>query len=264
MTKILIIVGILIGGNLPAFYVSEKIQGLILELEKPLFLSEVNEEEERYPFHEVGTPPPPANTQKFTGVNLEVPFSSQAPYGDWSMPYQEACEEVSALLVDLFYKKKPAVPELVRQEILNMVEWQLKTFGHYEHTTAKETAQLLQEYFGYKRVDVEFDISMEDIKAHLMAGRPLIVPLAGRMVDNPFYQAPGPIYHMLVVKGMTKDGNFITNDVGTKHGHDYVYNAKIFYDAIHDAPIGGGLLNNMELEKYIPNGRKVIIVVYPN
>src|SRR3989344_4828168 len=31
-------------------------------------------------------------------VNLKVPFTSQAPTGNWDLPYQEACEEASALM----------------------------------------------------------------------------------------------------------------------------------------------------------------------
>src|SRR3989344_4989971 len=31
-------------------------------------------------------------------VNLPVPFTSQAPHANWDMPYQEACEEASALM----------------------------------------------------------------------------------------------------------------------------------------------------------------------
>lgn len=246
-----------------AFYFRNDIRAFILESEKRQLPAEVKS---------VSTPLPPAASSlpatatptKFTGINLAVPFSAQAPYGDWNLPYLEACEEVSALLVDRFYKNEELTPEIVKQEILKMVDWENKTFGYYEHTTAKETARMLKEYFNYSRVDVDYDISLEDIKAQIIAGRPVIVPLAGRMVNNPFYRHPGPIYHMLVLKGITKDGDFIANDVGTKRGYNYVYDANVLYEAIHDAPFGGGELTTSELEKYIPVGRKAILVVYPN
>jgi hypothetical protein len=209
-------------------------------------------------------PTTPVASTKFAGLNLAVPFSAQAPYGDWSLPYGETCEEASALLVDSFYQDAKLTPEIVKQELLKIVAWENKTFGYYEHTTAKETARILKEYFDYKRVDVNYDIFLADIKAQIMAGRPVIVPLAGRLIGNPYYRQPGPIYHMLVIKGLTKDGDFITNDVGTRRGYNYVYNANVLYDAIHDAPSGGGELTTAELEKDIPNGRKAIIVVYPN
>jgi len=254
MKKILIIAGALIIVGVSAFYFRVNIQDFILELEKGQLPKEIKN---------VSTSPVATTSAKFTGINLAVPFSPQAPYGDWNLPYLEACEEVSALLVDRFYKNAKLTPEIVKQEILKMVDWENKTFGYYEHTTAKETGQILKEYFGYKRVDVDYDISLEDIKTQIIAGRPVIVPLAGRMLNNPFYRRPGPIYHMLVIKGITKDGSLITNDVGTKRGANYVYDANVLYNAIHDAPFGGGELTTPELEKYIPTGRKAIIVVYP-
>ena len=250
MKKKLIILGLLLLIGICAFYFRGNIQDFILELKKGQLPTETTSIS--------GTP----NTTN--GINLAVPFSAQAPFGDWSLPYLEACEETSALLVDRFYKNEKLTPEIVKEEILKMVDWQNKNFGHYEHTTAAETARILKEYFNYRRVDVDYDISLEDIKAHIIAGRPVIVPLAGRLVNNPFYRQPGPIYHMLVVKGLTKNGDFTTNDVGTKRGANYVYDATVFYDAIHDAPFGGGALTNLELEKDIPTGRKAIIVVYPN
>lgn len=65
-------------------------------------------------------------------------------------------------------------------------------------------------------------------------------------------------------KDIDNNWYFITNDVGTKRGYNYVYGANLLYNAIHDAPLGGGELSNLELEKEIPLGRKTIIIVYPN
>lgn len=291
MKKTPIIAGILIIVGVSTFYFRNSILGVILELKKSQLPTEIEHvftspaqdvstspiaatstepsataTSAKLPIEAKPVPPPPAtaNPNNFAGINLAVPFSAQAPYGDWGVPYGEACEETSALLVDRFYKNEGLTPETAKQEILKIVAWENETFGFYEHTTAKETEQLLKEYFGYNRVDIDYDISLEDIKAQIIAGRPVIVPLAGRMLGNPFYRQPGPIYHMLVIKGITKDGNFITNDVGTRKGYNYVYNANVLYGAIHDAPFGGGELTTSELEKYIPTGRKAIIVVYPN
>ncbi|MBI2669920.1 MAG: C39 family peptidase [Candidatus Yanofskybacteria bacterium] len=201
----------------------------------------------------------------FAGINLDVPFLPQAPFGNWELPYQEACEETSSILVDKFYKNELATPETVDKEILNLVDWQKKRFGYYFHTTAKETAIMLREYFGYKRVDVLTNVSAEDIKSHVMAaGRPVIVPLAGRLAANPYYRQPGPVYHMLIIKGITKNGDFITNDVGTKRGQNYVYDDKVLFNAIHDAPTGGDGWPVANPEEYIKTGAKTIVVVYSN
>lgn len=216
----------------------------------------------------IGTPLKSAvtsNAQPQTGqVNLAVPFSPQAPFGDWSLPYQEACEEASVILIHKFYKNSTLTPEITKQEILKLVDWQKNRFGHYQHTTAAETAAILHEYYGYKRVDVLYDITIDIIKLHLLAGRPAIVPLAGQLVGNPYYRQPGPVYHMLVIKGITKNGDFITNDVGTKRGQNYVYDDEVLFNAIHDVPEGGNGWLVANPEEYIKSGLKAIVVVYPN
>jgi hypothetical protein len=199
----------------------------------------------------------------FAGINLAVPFSPQAPFGDWSLPYEDACEETSAILVDAYYRNKALTADIVNQEILAVVAWEKIKFGYYENTSAAETAVILREYFGYKRVDVLYNITIDDIKNQILAGRPVIVPLDGRLLGNPYYTQPGPVYHMLVIKGITKDGNFITNDVGTRRGQNYVYNSQVLFDAIHDAPKGGPAWP-ADPEAYIKTGNKAMIVVYPN
>ena len=39
---------------------------------------------------------------------------------------------------------------------------------------------------------------------------------------------------MLVIKGFTSDGKFITNDPGTRNGADYLYTESTLMSAIHD------------------------------
>jgi len=59
------------------------------------------------------------------------------------------------------------------------------------------------------------------------------VPLAGRELNNPYFRAPGPIYHMLVIKGYDSD-EFIVNEVGTKRGDSFKYKYDVLINAIHD------------------------------
>lgn len=182
-------------------------------------------------------------------INLAVPFTSQAPFGNWDLPYKESCEEASALMLDYFYRNLSLNPAIANQEILKLVDWQKIKFGAYEDTDAAQTAQMLREYFGYKNVRVSYDISIEDIKKELALGRPVIVPAAGQLLPNPFFRQPGPLYHMLVIKGY-KNGKFITNDPGTRRGADFIYSYEGLYNAIHDWNAGN-----------VYAGRKVMIVV---
>lgn len=185
--------------------------------------------------------------------NLNVPFTSQAPKEIWNETFKEGCEEAVALMVYYFYENRQEITaETVEKDILQMVAWQKKNFGGHFDLTASQTAQMIQEYFGYKKVEIINQPSIEEIKYHLVNQRPVIIPTAGQVLGNPYYRQPGPIYHMLVIKGYTEN-EFITNDPGTKRGHDFLYSPQTIFNAMHDW-----------LEKNILEGDKKIIVIYPN
>ena len=88
------------------------------------------------------------------------------------------------------------------------------------------------------------------MKKALSENKAILIPVAGRMLGNPYFQSPGPIYHMLVIKGYTKDGDFITNDPGTRNGENYIYSPEVIMNALHD-------WNSVDMNK----GAKVIVIV---
>jgi hypothetical protein len=77
-------------------------------------------------------------------------------------------------------------------------------------------------------------VTVELIKQELARGNLVLLPAAGRELGNPYFRRPGPLYHMLVVRGYNTEGQFITNDPGTKHGEQYLYSAKKLLAAVHD------------------------------
>lgn len=195
----------------------------------------------------------PAIVQLPQTVNLNVPFTSQAPSGNWDLPFKEACEEASILMMDKFYKGQSfANASETEDEIKNIVDFEEHKLNFHLDTDAQETAQVLNNYFGYQNVRVVDNITVNDIKKELAQGRPVIVPAAGRMLGNPYYRQPGPLYHMLVVKGYTET-KFITNDPGTRRGKDFTYSFDTLYNAIHDWNNGN-----------VNEGKKTMIVVEPN
>jgi len=187
--------------------------------------------------------------------NLAVPFLSQAPKGDWALPYQEACEEASTIMVDAFYKGKtaPFAPDEGDKAILDLIAYEKLLLGKYEDTTAAETARLVRSYFKYKSVVVQEVTDMNDLKCALAHGYPVLVPASGKLLDNPNFRNGGPVYHMLVIKGYTKDGHWITNDAGTRKGADFTYTDENLKNAMHDWN-GGDVLN----------GKPMAIVIVPN
>lgn len=185
-------------------------------------------------------------------LNLAVPFTSQAPHGNWDVDHEEYCEEASVLMVARFFASQPITgPDDADAAMTRLKMWQVNQLGHFESTTAAETAQMAEGNFALD-VTLSTDVSEQSIKQALANGQLVILPAAGRELGNPYFQRPGPIYHMLVVKGYTTDGHFITNDPGTRRGADFVYPADQLLDAVGDYNQGDPA-----------NGETVMLVVGP-
>jgi hypothetical protein len=176
---------------------------------------------------------PTSSTSSTTSINLDIQFYSQAPYADWSMPYQEACEEASLILAYNFATDQTMTQEEFHQELLDLVAWETEYFGSYEHTTIAQTAEMLTQYYNFTDWEIIENPTIDDIKSELSAGNPIVAPFAGRLLGNPNYTGEGPYYHMMVLKGF--DENFIiTNDVGTRKGKNYQYTYETILNALHD------------------------------
>lgn len=198
------------------------------------------------------TPPAPVPPAEMPSkVALDVPFASQAPLGNWDMPYQEACEEASLILVNRFLGEQGITPQEMDAAILAMVDWQTNNNMGADITAAQmvETA----EGFLNRNATVYYDgdVTIASIEAELAKGNPVVLPLAGRDLNNPYFSGGGPWYHVLVVTGYDSK-NFITNDVGTKRGESYKYPKQVLYDAIHDWT---------GVKEDIRSGRKAMVVV---
>jgi len=187
-------------------------------------------------------------------INLNVPFFSQAPDGDWSMPWQEACEEASSVLAWHYVTDQPLDKETFKKEVLALVDWQKEHFGGYEHSDIEQTALMIKSYFldaSSKQVDMVLveDPTVDELKDLTANGYVIIAPFAGRQLGNPFYSGEGPLYHMLIIKGYDEE-HFITNDVGTKRGENFIYPYQTVMSAMHDwndADINLGMKKIIEL-----------------
>ena len=185
-------------------------------------------------------------------VNLAIPFIAQAPHAVWDLPYKEFCEEASALMAVSFLRDQ-SIPtaDFADQALQEIQAFEMRRFGYYEDTTAAETATIIKEHFNFSAAELITDPTADQIKAAVAAGQPVIVPVAGRQLGNPYFTPPGPLYHMLVIKGYTKNGKFITNDPGTRRGADFLYDQTVLMNAIHD----------WRSDAKVEQGRKVVIVV---
>ncbi len=164
-------------------------------------------------------------------VLLDVDFAMQAPFSDWSPPYDEACEEAAMIMAYYYFSNKELTKDLMNEEILALVEWEAK-HGYQIDLTAAQTVEVLRDYFNLKAW-LEDEVTADRIKYELSLGHLVIPPTAGRELENKFFRQPGPIYHMFVVKGYD-DQDFIVNDVGIGKGESFRYSYDDLIDAVHD------------------------------
>jgi len=176
-------------------------------------------------------------------VLWDVPFTCQAPFGQWSDPrQQDACEETAALMAVHFAKKQTQNPtkEEALKEILDIVNYQINQFNEYRDTSAFDTAErVIKGYYGYNRFSLRQVSSAKDIILQLLKGNVVIVPVNGRLLNNPNFTAPGPERHMVLVRGYDlQSDEFITNDPGIWQGEKYRYPALVLFAAIRDYSTG--------------------------
>ena len=166
-------------------------------------------------------------------INLAVPFTIQSPDQKWDELYKEGCEEACVLMVYSFLNNQNISMDSALKDIGEMIYWQIENWNGHFDLSATTTAEMAKEFYNLDIEIIELS-SIEQIKDIIRTGYPLILPCAGRELKNPNFKQPGPLYHMLIVKGFTKDGLIITNDPGTRKGKDYVYQPDILWNAIAD------------------------------
>ncbi|OGZ34969.1 MAG: hypothetical protein A2174_00090 [Candidatus Portnoybacteria bacterium RBG_13_41_18] len=181
----------------------------------------------------------------------DVPFTVQSPDSKWDEYGEESCEEMSEIIVDRYWRNLPLNRTIGLVERNKLIEYEIKNYGGFRDENAEQVAQRLREYFGYSDVEVIYDFTLEELKREIIKGRPIIVPAAGRRLNNPYFTQPGPLYHNLVIIGYDGD-EIVTNDSGIGRGKGYRYNENVLYNAIHDFP---GSKENIE------EGRKAMIIV---
>jgi hypothetical protein len=205
---------------------------------------------------------PPATSDlpsKFLVAN--VPFSSQAPKGEWSDPrQQDACEETSVLMAGKWMTGGTiGSADSAVTEILALSHLTESMFGSFRDSSAADTLKMFQKYWKTTQGKVVSNITIADMKKELAAGHVLIVPANGKMLNNPNFSGGGPERHMLVVIGYDDSrGVFITNDPGTRKGKNYPYAYKVLYEALRDYPTG-------DHQPFFSDGprRNMIVIVKP-
>ncbi len=185
--------------------------------------------------------------------NLDVPFTPQAPQGNWSEPWQNACEETSIIMANNFYKDKGVTPEQAKQQILEVFNVKNKEFGASKDESMERIAEIVNAAQLGWTAAVSVNPELNAIKEEIAANRPIIAPVDVRLLhDSPI---PGSVdYHVLVISGYDdKTEEFIVQDPGTRTGKNDRYGYENFYKAINDFSPNA-----------FPSGRKAVLFTKPN
>jgi hypothetical protein len=174
---------------------------------------------------------------------LAVPFLAQAPFGKWDPLHEDACEEASLVMVKHFLAGDKNISLIGGDtELINLVNYETKQ-GYGISISVEQLATIAKDFANMPNGRVKNNITVDDIKRELVAGRPVIIPAAGKMLNNPNFRNGGPLYHMLVVKGYDATG-FITNDPGTRLGENFHYSFYNLFQSIQNWDENSGGLGN--------------------
>lgn len=180
-------------------------------------------------------------------VNLAVPFTSQAPEGNWDQPWQDACEEAAILMLDAYYKQYDLSVLFSKNELQKMVDWETaKSWGG--SISIERVQQATEHYIGSAGRIIE-NPTVEELKDLLASGHPILAVADGKTLQNPYFTNGGPVYHALIIRGYTPT-HFITNDPGTRHGEAFQYTYDNLMSSLKD-------WNNGDVK----NGRAVVLVL---
>src|SRR2546421_539949 len=81
-------------------------------------------------------------------VLINVPFTAQAPTGNWSDPKQEdGCEEASVLMAWSWVQNQALNKETAEKTIIDMSDFEQNKYGNYHDFNAEDTAKFMKDYY---------------------------------------------------------------------------------------------------------------------
>lgn len=176
-------------------------------------------------------------------AGIAVPFVLQAPHSKWVQPYEDACEEAVMVMLDAWVQgdTRDRIPaDEADARILEIVALEKEVLGYHRDTSIATMVQFINGYAPYGAYAVRSP-SVDQIKAEIDAGRPVVVPVWGKtlMKVNPYFSRPGPTYHTILITGYDDaKQQFITQEPGVGRGRNFRYPYRIVIDGMADLKLG--------------------------
>lgn len=171
------------------------------------------------------TPPPPS------ALLANVPYTVQAPNGQWDAAHQEYCEAAAVTMVGLYYQGATYPGNVIPAATANndmaaIVAWERQTWPDQLNLSLQQVAQDGAHFYGLTASVVPLDWNA--VQRYLASGQPVIIPVMthggpGNSMINPHYGTDN-VYHVIVLVGYNAaQGIVYTNDAGISQGHDLAY-----------------------------------------
>ena len=172
--------------------------------------------------------PSPSTSVTGGSLRLAVPFTTQAPLGDWAN-HQESCEEANLAQVVAYWSGDHSTvldPGTANRTINALTSWQVKHWGSEDDLTDVRLGQLAEAYYGYQYEVLP--LTDQAMHEQLKAGRPVILGVTTHGLGNPHYPGYAAHYlqrgysvsHFITIVGY--DGSsYVLNDPGLTPGRGY-------------------------------------------
>lgn len=160
-------------------------------------------------------------------VFIHVPYTPQAPHGDWST-HEDYCEAAAILMYTAYLQgdKRDYIPaNEADARMTRIVQYEQATF-HESHPdlTLQQVGLVAHNLFGYTATVMP--ATLQSVQREIAAGHPVVVPVMthgapGGQKLAPYYGYLN-VYHVLLIKGYS-GSRLYTNDAGFMIGENYPY-----------------------------------------
>jgi hypothetical protein len=181
-------------------------------------------------------------------VFIHVPYTVQAPTGNWDAAHEEYCEAAAVLMVGRYFRgdKYPGdriPPADADSAMSQIVAYERKTWPGVLDLSLDKVGQTGTEF--YQLQPTIAPATLDNVKKALAEGRPVIIPVMthgapGGNKIAPFYSA-GNVYHVIVLTGYDAQKVY-SNDAGISQGQNYGYSWDVLTAAMQaqQAKLGQG------------------------
>lgn len=156
-------------------------------------------------------------------VILQVPFTTQAPLGNWAQ-HQESCEAATLTMLTSYWRHDSSV--VIEPHAADRMINQIDAWKSQPDLNDQMMGELAEQRWGFTHQTVPNDPKV--IAAQLAAGRPLIAEVRTHGLGNSHYpgyathfeQQGWSVPHFVLVIGYDSTGVFL-NDAGISWGRGY-------------------------------------------